>query len=62
MLQGRSSGILLPVFSLPGPYGIGTLGEGARRFVDFLSQARKGRPSPGPPGSGTGRTGASGAS
>ena len=41
MLQGRSSGILLPVFSLPGPYGIGTLGEGARRFVDFLSQARQ---------------------
>ena len=39
MLVGRKSGILLPVFSLPGPYGIGTFGGGARRFVDFLSQA-----------------------
>ena len=39
MLSYRSSGILLPVFSLPGPYGIGTLGAGARRFVDFLSDA-----------------------
>ncbi len=32
----RSAGILLPVFSLPGPYGIGTLSESAYRFVDFL--------------------------
>lgn len=41
MLQGRSSGILLPVFSLPGNYGIGTIGDEARRFVDFLAQARQ---------------------
>ncbi|MEQ9409430.1 MAG: 4-alpha-glucanotransferase [Fuerstiella sp.] len=35
----RSSGILLPVFSLPGPFGVGDLGPSAYRFVDFLSQA-----------------------
>ncbi len=35
----RSSGILLPVFSLPGKYGIGDLGPGARTFVDFLQSA-----------------------
>lgn len=35
MLQ-RSSGILLAISSLPSPYGIGTMGEPARRFIDFL--------------------------
>ena len=35
----RSSGILLPVASLPSPYGIGTLGAAAREFVDFLAAA-----------------------
>ena len=35
----RSSGILLPIFSLPSPYGIGTLGAEARRFTDFLHKA-----------------------
>ena len=35
----RSSGILLPVFSLPSPYGIGTLGKAAYAFVDFLEAA-----------------------
>ena len=35
----RSSGILLPVSSLPSPYGIGTLGRGARDFIDFLEAA-----------------------
>lgn len=33
----KRSGILLPVFSLPGKYGIGSFGEEAYRFVDFLS-------------------------
>lgn len=33
----RRSGILLPVFSLPSNYGIGTFGREAYRFVDFLS-------------------------
>ena len=35
----RSSGILLHITSLPGPYGIGELGEEAYRFVDFLESA-----------------------
>lgn len=37
----RASGILMPVFSLPGPFGIGTLGQEAFAFVDFLSQAKQ---------------------
>ncbi|MDY6146519.1 MAG: 4-alpha-glucanotransferase [Peptoniphilaceae bacterium] len=32
----RGMGILLPVFSLPSRYGIGTFGEEAYRFVDYL--------------------------
>ena len=35
----RSSGIILPVSSLPSPYGIGTLGACAHEFVDFLAAA-----------------------
>ena len=35
----RSAGILLPVFSLPSPWGIGTLGEAARDFIRFLEAA-----------------------
>lgn len=35
----RGAGILLPVASLPGPFGIGTFGKAAYRFVDFLEQA-----------------------
>lgn len=35
----RSSGILMPIFSLPSRYGIGTLGRAAYEFVDFLEQA-----------------------
>ena len=35
----RSSGILLPVFSLPSKYGIGTLGQAAYDFIDFLEKA-----------------------
>ena len=35
----RSSGILMPVSSLPSPHGIGTLGRAARDFVDFLADA-----------------------
>ena len=33
----RKSGVLLPIFSLRGEYGIGTLGAEARRWVDFLA-------------------------
>lgn len=32
----RKSGILMPVSSLPCPYGIGSFGKGAYDFVDFL--------------------------
>ena len=35
----RSAGILLPIFSLPGRYGIGSLGKEARAFADFLAEA-----------------------
>ena len=36
MSNPRSSGILLHPTSLPGPFGIGDLGDEAYRFVDFL--------------------------
>ncbi|WP_373484262.1 4-alpha-glucanotransferase [Acetobacterium sp.] len=35
-LKTRSSGVLMSVSSLPGDYGIGTLGTEARHFVDLL--------------------------
>lgn len=34
----RTSGVLMPISSLPSPYGIGTMGKAARRFVDFLKK------------------------
>ena len=42
MRQGRlprGAGVLLPIFSLPGSYGVGDLGKSAYDFVDFLSAA-----------------------
>ena len=35
----RESGILMHITSLPGPYGVGTMGKEAYRFVDFLKKA-----------------------
>jgi len=35
----RSSGILMPISSLPSPYGIGTFGKAAYHFADFLEKA-----------------------
>lgn len=35
----RKSGILMPVFSLPSKYGIGTFGKEAKNFIDFLKKA-----------------------
>lgn len=32
----RTSGVLMPISSIPSPYGIGTMGKQARKFVDFL--------------------------
>lgn len=29
----------MPIFSLPSPYGIGTMGQAARDFIDFLEKA-----------------------
>lgn len=37
-LEDRTSGVLLHVTSLPGPFFNGDLGASARRFVDFLSK------------------------
>src|SRR4051794_9072925 len=37
-LTARTAGVLAHVSSLPGDYGIGNLGPGARTFVDFLAQ------------------------
>lgn len=39
----RKSGILLPVSCLPGKFGIGDLGEGARAFVDWMRDAGVGQ-------------------
>ena len=35
----RTSGILLHLTSLPSPHGVGTMGQAARDFVDFLAAA-----------------------
>ena len=35
----RESGILIHITSLPGPYGVGTMGRYAYEFVDFLKEA-----------------------
>ena len=35
----RASGILMPVFSLPSRFGIGSFGKEAERFIDFLEKA-----------------------
>ncbi len=39
-LATRTAGVLCHVSSLPGDYGIGNLGAGARRFLDLLGAAR----------------------
>ena len=35
----RESGILMHITSLPSPYGIGTMGKEAYRFIDFLEKS-----------------------
>lgn len=37
----RQSGILMPIFALPGKYGIGTLGAESYDFVDFLVASKQ---------------------
>ncbi|QDV20466.1 4-alpha-glucanotransferase [Gimesia panareensis] len=39
LLQSRSAGLLMHVTSLPGPYGIGDLGNTARSWIDLLAEA-----------------------
>ncbi len=39
MKKERKSGVLLPIFSLGGPYGIGTMGKGARDFLERIKEA-----------------------
>ena len=39
MNDTRKSGVLMPVASLPGQYGIGTFGRESYRFVDMLAEA-----------------------
>lgn len=39
-IMPRRAGILLHPTSLPGPFGVGSLGAGARSFVDFLTMAK----------------------
>jgi len=36
--NSRSSGILAHITSLPGPYGIGDIGDSSFRFIDFLER------------------------
>ena len=40
--MNRCGGVLMHISSLHGPYGIGTLGKGAREFIDFLSECNFG--------------------
>lgn len=35
----RSNGVIIPIFSIPSPYGIGTFGKAAYDVVDFISDA-----------------------
>lgn len=37
----RASGILMHISSLPSPYGIGTLGSEAFKFIDFLKESKQ---------------------
>ena len=39
MSSSRRSGVLLHISSLPGGWGVGDFGSGARRFADFLQGA-----------------------
>lgn len=38
MLPKRSSGVLLPIFSLPGDFGCGDFGKGAYKFIDLIKK------------------------
>ncbi len=38
VIYSRRRGVLMPIFSLPSPHGIGTLGKDAYEFIDLLSE------------------------
>lgn len=38
-MASRASGVLMHITSLPGPYGIGTMGRYGKDFIDFLKSA-----------------------
>lgn len=38
MIEKRSAGVLMPIFSLPGEYSSGAFGRDAYAFVDFLAE------------------------
>ncbi|MDE6275744.1 MAG: 4-alpha-glucanotransferase [Clostridia bacterium] len=40
-MTNKKAGILLPIFSLPSKYGIGSLGKSAFAFVDFLKECNQ---------------------
>ncbi len=40
-MRRRGSGILLHLTSLPSPFGVGDMGPGAFRFVDFLAETKQ---------------------
>ena len=40
-MRRRGSGVLLHVPSLPSPFGVGDMGPGAFRFVDFLAETKQ---------------------
>ena len=40
-MSEKKAGILLPIFSLPSKYSIGSLGKEAYKFVDFLKESNQ---------------------
>ena len=40
-MTNRTSGILMHITSLPGKFGIGTFGQSAYDFVDFLAETKQ---------------------
>lgn len=41
VFEERKAGVLMPVFSLPSKYGIGTFGKEAYNFIDWLKKGRQ---------------------
>ena len=37
----RGAGVLMPIFSLPSPYGIGTFGQAEYEIIDQLKRGRQ---------------------